>query len=275
MPLPSTLPKHLPPQLVGQLAQDAVVIWKQPLWTHSYPAGQFVALQPSNSQLLFTQVPPGAQQVPSQGTAHAPSQQAQPDGQAWPQAAQFPGSVWRLTHSSPQQVSPAEQVPQAMVPPQPSLSVPHWPGWHVAGVQQLPALQTWPGTHVLSQIPQFSGSVWRSVHRSPQQVCPASQHSPEQHDSTVQQVPPSQQIVPDGQQTGPQHCWLLGQQSAPLQQFSPAAHLPPVPPQGGPWHCPVCVSQVSPFGQVPQEPPHPSGPHCLPWQSGVHWHRPP
>jgi hypothetical protein len=29
-------------------------------------------------------------------------------------------------------------VPQASMPPQPLLIMPHWPGWHVAGVQHMP-----------------------------------------------------------------------------------------------------------------------------------------
>lgn len=127
----------------------------------------------------------------------------------------------------------------------------------------------------MSQIPQLSGSFWRSVHWSPQQTSPSSQHSSMQHARALGQHVAPQQTLPAGQHTDPQHSWLLGQQSAPPQQLSPDAHLPPVPPQVGPWHCPVCASQVSSCGQVPQEPPHPSGPHCLPWQSGVHWHRPP
>jgi hypothetical protein len=59
------------------------------------------------------------------------------------------------------------------------LTVPHWPGLQVVcGVQQLPASQTWPRSQVLSQIPQFSGSVWRSVQISPQHVRLSPQHSP-------------------------------------------------------------------------------------------------
>jgi hypothetical protein len=40
------------------------------------------------------------------------------------------------------------------------------------------------------------------------------------------------------------------------------------------WHVPVLL-QVCPDGQVPQLPPQPSSPHCLPLQLGVqedtHW----
>jgi hypothetical protein len=86
-----------------------------------------------------------------------------PPPQAVPQAPQLTRSVRRSAHTLLQQVCPAGQVPQFSGPPQPSPIAPHWPGWHVCGVQQLPAVQTWSRSQVLSQIPQFSGSL-RLVH---------------------------------------------------------------------------------------------------------------
>ena len=273
--LPSTDPEHCPPQPAEQPSHDRPdVIWKQPPFTHWYPLGQFDASQTPNTQPPSTQVAPAAQHAPSQMSAQRPSQQPQPAGQAWPQAAQFAGSEGRLAHTPEQQVCPEGQVPQSSVPPQPSPSVPHWPGWHVCGVQQLPASQTWPRSQVLSQMPQFSGSVWRLVHWSPQQVWPAAQHSPaaSQQNAAAQHVAP-QHVSPDRQQTEPQHVCPPGQQASP-QHDSPAAQCVPFGPQAGPWQTPFCSSQVWPFGQVPQEPPQPSGPHAFPWQSGAHWHRP-
>lgn len=64
---------------------------------------------------------------------------------------------------------------QSIVPPQPSENVPHcWAG-HVPGVQQLPRLQTCPAAQGAPHDPQFCGSVCRSTHMLPQQVCPVGQ----------------------------------------------------------------------------------------------------
>lgn len=117
--LPSTF-KHRASQYSPQSWQlKPVLTWKQPPWTHSCPA---------------------LQQFPLHWTAHVPLQQPWPDGQALPQVPQFAASVWRLAQAPLQQVCPEGQLPQLRVPPQPSLIVPHWPGWQVGcGVQQLPS----------------------------------------------------------------------------------------------------------------------------------------
>jgi hypothetical protein len=226
-----------------------VLIWKQPPWTHSCPAPQ---------------------QVPLQRAAHAPPQQPFPAAQALPHVPQFSGSDWRSAQTPPQQVWPAGQAPHWSVPPQPSLIAPHWPDWQVVcRVQQSPDAQIWPGAQVLSQLPQFSGSVCRSVHSSPQQdrTGPQQTPTPAQQDPGAQHVAP-QQMVPVGQHTSPQQVRPLGQHTAP-QQTSPALHPAPLCPQGAPLHWPLLL-QVWPVGQVPQEPPQPSGPHCLPWHCGAH-----
>jgi hypothetical protein len=231
LPPPSTVPLRALQNSEQSWQLKPVLIWKQAPLMHSCPAPQ---------------------QAPLQRTAHAPPQQPSPAGQTVPQAPQLAGSVWRSAHipssaSTPQQVCPAEQFGQLRVPPQPSLTVPHWPGLQLGcGVQQLPAKQIWPGSQVLSQMPQFSGSVWRSVHSSPQQVRPGSQHSPAaaQQDPASQHVAP-QQMSPPGQHTEPQQVWVLGQHSAPQQlspleqhtepqQTAPGAHGAPLGPQGGP-----------------------------------------
>ncbi len=59
----------------------------------------------------------------------------------------------------PQHVSPAPQPPQSRVPPQPSGGLPHSPGWHVNGVQQMRRSQTWPGAQGVLQAPQWAGSL--------------------------------------------------------------------------------------------------------------------
>jgi hypothetical protein len=118
LPLPSTGPQPLQQFPEQSWQLKPVLIWKQPPLTHSCPPPQAVL-----------------------------------------QAPQLARSVRRSAHTLLQQVRPAEQVPQARVPPQPSLIVPHWPGLQLGcGVQQLPAVQTWPGAQVLSQMPQCSGS---------------------------------------------------------------------------------------------------------------------
>jgi len=85
-------------------------------------------------------------------------------------------------------------------------------------VQQLPALQTWLWSQVLSQIPQFSGSVWRSVQISPQQVRFSGQQTPAawQQSSGAQHVAP-QQISPAGQHTASQQVRSLAQHSVSQQ----------------------------------------------------------
>lgn len=97
--------------------------------------------------------------------------------------------------------SPLGQSLHVSVPPHPSEMVPHRSA-QVPGVQQpsMPA-QTWPGSQVLSQEPQFSGSS-RFVQVSPQQIWPDSQHCPEQQTTSPQHSPLQQ--APAGQHTGPQ-----------------------------------------------------------------------
>jgi hypothetical protein len=123
-------------------------------WTHTYPVGLQPPHRSPRQQRAFLQL---SRQTRSQA----------------PQASL---SVKRSWHVVPQQVSPAPQV-QLSVLPQPSGIVPQKLTGQVAWVQQLPAAQIWPGAQRLSQEPQFSGSVWRLVHWSPQQVWPSSQHS--------------------------------------------------------------------------------------------------
>jgi hypothetical protein len=215
-----------------------VLIWKQPPWTHTCPAPQ---------------------QLPLQRTAHAPPQQPWPAAQAFPQTPQLAGSVWGSEHSPLQQFWPPGQFPQVSVPPQPSLIVPHWPGWQVGcGVQQLPSKQIWSRSQVLSQMPQFSGSFWRSVHSSPQQTRPSRQHSSIQQVWLFGQQVSPQQEFPAGQHTSPQQVWLLGQHSTLPQQTSLPVHVAPLCPQGTPLHWPLCTLQVWPVGQVTHStPPRP------------------
>lgn len=183
LPYPSTLPQRALQYSPQSWQLKPVLIWKQPPWTHTCPAPQH---------------------VPLQRTAHVPPQQPWPVGQAFPQAPQLAGSVWRLAHVPLQQVCPLGQFPQVRAPPQPSLIVPHWPGWQLGcGVQQFPSKQIWSRSQVLSQIPQFSGSFWRLVHSSPQQTSPSGQHS------SIQQV------------------WLFGQQVAPQQPLPAGQHTSP------------------------------------------------
>ncbi len=118
LPLPSTEPQRALQNSEQSWQLKPVLIWKHAPWTHSCPAPQ---------------------QVPLQRTAHAPLQQPCPPGQVVPQDPQLVGSVWRLAHIPLQHVCPLGQLPQVSVPPQPSLTTPHWPGWQlVCGVQQLP-----------------------------------------------------------------------------------------------------------------------------------------
>jgi len=75
----------------------------------------------------------------------------------------------------PQHVSPSLQPPQSRVPPQPSGGLPHCPGWHTIGVQQMRRSQTWPGAQGVSQAPQWAGSVMTFAQVPPQQVSPLGQ----------------------------------------------------------------------------------------------------
>jgi hypothetical protein len=139
--------------------------------------------------------------------------------------------------------------------------------WHSsAGHEaQAPDTQVWHASvgQELSQKPQFSGSVWRSVHSPPQQVWPGAQHPPEQQTAPPKQHSPLQQS-PASQHKPPQHDCPASQQS-PLQQlFALAQQLMPqhVSPEGQqPWtskqgsvHSPpqqICaLEQASPH--VPQ-----------------------
>ncbi len=93
--------------------------------------------------------------------------------------------------------------------------------------------------------------------------------------------PPPLHDWPQTELTSPTHC----ASQLVLQQYASAAHT--LPAQGSqlevsalpveqigwaqvlpPEHCPV-EPQVCPEGQVPQVPPHPSGPQLLPEQLGV------
>jgi hypothetical protein len=209
----------LPEQSLEQPAHDKPeVIVKQPPLTHSDP---LLHDGPPGPQVHapFAQVAPAAQQVSPQRSPHIPPQQPCPAPQACPQAPQCCASVCRSAHASPQQVCPVPQAPHSRLPPQPSGTLPHWPGWQiVCGVQQLPAVQTWSRAQVLSQIPQFSGSVCRSVQISPQQLRLGPQHVPadSQQDSSAQQVAP-QHISPPRQQTAKQQVRSLGQHSVSQQ----------------------------------------------------------
>ena len=245
--LPSTSPIQWHP--LGQPAHDkSGVTWKQPPLAHANPfsPGQFVALHSLWSQVSFTHVAPGAQHTSSHRRPHLPPQQTHPAGQAWPQMAQFAGSDWRSAHTWSQQACPPGQGPQLSVPPQPSAITAHWPGLQVVcGVQQLPSMQIWPGTQSLSQLPQFRGSVWRSVQISPQHVRLSPQHSPAawQQNSSAQHIPPQQmspsawqhaepqQVCPLGQHSPPQQVCPIAQQFS-WQQTSPGAHTAPLCPQG-------------------------------------------
>jgi hypothetical protein len=141
--LPSTSPKQLPLQMPVHGAHDKFgEMVKQPPLTHSDPLPHS---GPPAMQVHapLAQVAPAAQQVSPQRSPQTPPQQPCPGSQACPQAPQFCASVCRLEHAPPQQVWPVGQEPQLRVPPQPSETMAHWPGWQtVWGVQQIPASQT-------------------------------------------------------------------------------------------------------------------------------------
>ena len=66
-----------------------------------------------------------------------------------------------------QHASPLAHEPHVSVPPQPSENEPHCFAWHVAGVQQLPWLQTCPAAHVVTQVPVASQVRHSPVGQSP------------------------------------------------------------------------------------------------------------
>jgi len=71
----------------------------------------------------------------------------------------------------------------------------------------------------------------------------------------VQQAPAAVHFCPAA------HMQSVGQ----LLQFSPGSHLM-LPQKASDLHC--SMRQEDPIAQVPQVPPQPSVPHCLPEQSG-------
>jgi hypothetical protein len=94
-----------------------------------------------------------------------PAWQVVPLAQRFPQAPQFELSVCSSTHAVPQAERPPVQV-----------SV------------HLPAVQSCAPTHSVPQVPQLFGSIERSTHTPPQDVCPAGQA----HLPATQLVPPLQ-----------------------------------------------------------------------------------
>jgi hypothetical protein len=71
----------------------------------------------------------------------------------------------------------------------------------------------------------------------------------------------------------PQNVALLPGWQTPVSSQQPLGQV--CGPQGPvAWHWPLWAVQVWPVGQVPQLPPQPSGPHCLPWHCGVQTHVP-
>jgi len=136
------------------------------------------------------------------------------------------------------------QVPQ--VPPQPSL--PHSLSLHLVDTH-LPAEQVSPHAHEqsLGQVVQSSpraGEQAPSPHLQPGRLGHAV-HASSQQESSAKQASSQSQVPVEPPQ------WPTQESVLPSGTQAPAA-------------------QVSPAGQVPQLPPHPSSPHFLPVQSGVH-----
>lgn len=125
------------------------------------------------------------------------------------------------------------------------------------------------------------------MHSSPQQATvPGSQQvvsqpktAGEPNISVIQQTFSAQPRA-GGLHVVPAH-WLTGSAQTALKQMDEQQSLSwvqarPLAKQFELAHCPVVWLQFWPDGQVPHDPPQPSGPHCLPWHWGVQppWHWP-
>jgi hypothetical protein len=196
---------------------------------------------PSHAQHVWLlQTDPLGEQKHQSPRQHMLSLQVSPALQRRPQTPQLLSSEKRSLHTPLQQFCPVGQE-QVRSLPQPSGIVPQNPAGHVACVQQVPWAQIWPGAQVLSQLPQFSGSVWRSVHSSPQQTWPSGQHSPTQQASSLGQHASPQQVCPAWQHS-------LPQQTCPEPQ-APQLRVPPQPSEMVP-HC--LTSHVLGVQQAPR-----------------------
>jgi hypothetical protein len=116
-----------PPQHVCPAAQHTEPQQVCPVSQHSPPPQQRPVAQQIEPQ---HDCPVGQQPKPAEkhGSAHAPSQQICPVGQACPHVPQCFASVWRSAQVPAQHVCPEPHEPQWSVPPQPSGWLPHWPG---------------------------------------------------------------------------------------------------------------------------------------------------
>lgn len=126
--------------------------------THVSPVPQQSCPQqtPEAQSASSSQVPPASTEP---GTAsQVPSTHVSPEGQVLVQLPQgeiisphsrCEQSGGSQTHSPSTQLSPAPlQVPHSMVPPQPSGTGPHWPGWQVVRehLSQVPLTHVSPPT---------------------------------------------------------------------------------------------------------------------------------
>jgi hypothetical protein len=147
-----------PPQQVCPLGQLVAVQTQLPPVQVGVAAGQRLSQTPQLVGSIWGLTQSSLQQTWSQ---HAPPQQV------WPAGQQVPSQqVWPAGQQVPsQQVWPLGQLATQVVPWQTR----HWLGSQQtpaqqAWSQQTPAQQDWPDAQVLSQMPQFSGSVCMSMH---------------------------------------------------------------------------------------------------------------
>jgi hypothetical protein len=145
-----------------------------------------------------------ASSVQPDAVLHTPAEQVDPVGHAVAHDPQFAASVWRSTHVSVQQISPAAQpapppqlagavqTPETQTSPLPQSASVVQPDV----VTHTPEEQVPPEAQAVPHAPQLAVSLWRSAHASPQQVSPLAQLVPPQVAAVVQA--PSTQASPLG-----------------------------------------------------------------------------
>ena len=199
------------------------------------------------------------------GQAHVPDEQICSPLQAWSQLPQCRESVASTLQAAPQQAAPVAQgEPHApLVPPQccslvwrskqpspQSVSAPE------AQAQAAPLQRVFPGSvQAAPQVPQFSGSSWRSVHVSGQ-VAGAGAKQPHAPPSqldrgTVHAFPHAPQCAPSRERSRHQGHGSEGQCSpTPVHEQVPPLHVPR--PQSWP-HPPQFAASAETSAQAPAQ----------------------